>query len=46
MEMNEQQLEEIFRQILEINQTIAKQNALIVQALTLPALMVKADQDD
>ena len=32
--------------VLEINQMIAKQNALIVQALTLPQLMIKPEKKD
>lgn len=47
MEEQEKQYIEALMRVLEINQMIAKQNALIVQALTLPQLMIKPeDRDD
>jgi hypothetical protein len=33
----------LLRDVLETNHAIVKQNALIVQALTMPRLLVKAD---
>ena len=47
MEEQERQYIEALMRVLEINQMIAKQNALIVQAITLPHLMIKPeDRDD
>jgi len=37
---------ELLINILKINEQIARQNALIVQAMTLPAMMVKGDNHD
>ena len=37
---------ELLLNILKINEQIARQNALIVQAMTLPAMMVKDDKHD
>lgn len=34
----------LLRDVLETNDRIVKQNAMIVQALTLPQLFVKADE--
>ena len=34
----------LLRDVLETNDSIVKQNALIVQSLTLPQLFVKADE--
>jgi hypothetical protein len=34
----------LLRDVLETNDRIVKQNALIVQALTLPRLIVKTDE--
>ena len=34
----------LLRDVLETNHAIVKQNALIVQSLTLPQLFVKADE--
>lgn len=39
--MKDQETIDMLKQIIELNQMIAKQNALIVQALTLPQLLVK-----
>ena len=46
MEEQERQYIEALMRVLEINQMIAKQNALIVQALTLPQLMIKPEERD
>lgn len=35
---------EILLRVIELNETIAKQNFLIVQALSLPAMIIKGDQ--
>jgi len=43
MDDQEKQYIEALMRVLEINQMIAKQNALIVQALTLPQLMIKPE---
>lgn len=32
---------DVLRQIVELNQSIVKQNALVVQALTLPPMILK-----
>lgn len=40
----DQQLHELLTKILETNQNVVKQNALILQALMLPALMTKDDE--
>ena len=37
---------ELLMRVIEINETIARQNGLIIQALTLPAMIVKGDKDD
>lgn len=34
----------LLRDVLEINDRIVQQNAMIVQSLTLPQLLVKADK--
>lgn len=45
--MNEdEKLFELLTVVLELNTTLAKQNALIVQALTLPHLLIKGEQDE
>ncbi len=46
MEMNKEDAQEMLEQIIQLNLLIAKQNSLIVQALTLPSLMVKAEKND
>lgn len=43
---DEQKLYEALMAVLEINKMLAKQNALIVQALTLPDLITKGDNDE
>lgn len=43
---DDQKLIDALMAVLEINTMIAKQNALIVQALMLPELMCKGDKDD
>lgn len=35
----------LLRDVLETNQAVVKQNAMIIQALTLPQLRVKADHE-
>jgi len=35
---------DILRQVLEMNQAIIRQNALIVQSITLPLVYVKGDK--
>lgn len=35
---------ELLMRIVEINEQIVRQNALIVQAMTFPAILVKGDQ--
>ena len=42
--MDEDQRKEALEAILEINRMIVKQNALIVQALTSPKLMVSGER--
>jgi hypothetical protein len=42
--MDEDQRKEALEAILEINRMIVKQNALIVQTLTLPKLMVSGER--
>ena len=37
---------EFLMNILKINEQIVRQNALIVQALTLPAMIIKGDKHD
>ena len=37
---------ELLMDILKINEQIVRQNALIVQAMTLPAMIVKGDKHD
>jgi len=37
---------EFLMNILKINEQIVRQNALIVQAMTLPVMMVKGDKHD
>ena len=36
---------EILLRVIQVNEVIAKQNALIIQALTLPAMFVKQEKD-
>lgn len=38
--MSDEELESAVKEILEINKMIVKQNALLIQTLTLPHLMV------
>jgi len=42
--MDEDQRKETLEAILEINRMIVKQNALIVQTLTLPKIMVSGER--
>jgi hypothetical protein len=35
---------DILTQVLEMNQAIVRQNSLIVQAISLPQLIIKGDQ--
>jgi hypothetical protein len=42
--VDEEQRKEALEAILEINRMIVKQNALIVQTLTLPKLMVSGER--
>jgi hypothetical protein len=42
--MDEEQRKEALEAVLEINRMIVKQNALIVQTLTLPKLMVSGER--
>jgi len=48
--MNIQELKpmtlDIFLRLIELNEKIIKQNELIVQALTLPSLIIKGKQND
>jgi hypothetical protein len=37
---------ELLMEILKINEQIVRQNALIAQAMTLPALIVKGDKHE
>ena len=37
-------LNEILLQVIQLNENIVRQNALIIQSLTLPALIVKGDE--
>jgi hypothetical protein len=37
---------ELLMNILKINEQIVRQNALIAQAMTLPAMIVKGDNHD
>ena len=37
---------ELLLNILKINEQIVRQNALIAQAMTLPAMIVKEDEHD
>ena len=37
---------EVLLQVVEINEQIVRQNALIVQALTLPAMIIKGDKHE
>lgn len=37
---------EVLLRVVEINEQIVRQNALIVQALTLPAMIIKGDKHD
>jgi len=37
---------ELLMEILKINEQIVRQNALIVQAMSLPAMIVKGDKHD
>ena len=37
---------ELLMEILKINEQIVRQNALIAQAMTLPAMIVKGDKHD
>lgn len=46
MDEQEKQYMEALMRVLEVNQMIAKQNALIVQALTLPQLIIKPEERD
>ena len=43
---DEQKLYEALITVLEINTMLAKQNALIVQALMMPYLLVKGDNNE
>ena len=42
--MSNEELEFAIKEIVEINKMIVKQNALLVQTLTLPALMVSGEK--
>jgi len=48
--MNIQELKpitlDIFLRLIELNEKIIKQNELIVQALTLPSLIIKGNKND
>ena len=49
--MNEHQLPQpipidILMRVIELNEAIVKQNELIVQALTLPSLIIKGNRND
>lgn len=35
---------EMMKQVIEINKEIVRQNALIIQAITLPQLIIKGEQ--
>ena len=39
-----QEYVDVLKQVLEMNQAIVRQNALIVQSVTLPLLIIKGDQ--
>jgi hypothetical protein len=39
-----QEYVDILKQVLEMNEAIVRQNALIVQSVTLPQLIIKGDQ--
>ncbi len=43
--MNDENVLDAIQEIIEMNRVIVRQNFLIVQALTLPNLMVKRDED-
>ena len=43
-QMPDKDLVALLRDVLETNHNIVKQNALIIQSLTLPKLIVKADE--
>lgn len=45
MSEEDQKLMEALNRILELNTMIAKQNAIILQALTLPIMLVERDKD-
>ena len=36
---------EVLLRVIQLNEVIAKQNALIIQALTLPAMFLKQEKD-
>jgi hypothetical protein len=45
----EQQLpipNEILLRVIEVNESIVRQNALIVQAMTLPAMFIKKGEEE
>ena len=42
--MTDEQIEKQIQDILEINRMIVKQNALLVQTLTMPKLMVSGER--
>ena len=49
--MNEHQLPQpipidILMRVIELNEAIVKQNALIVQMFTLPSLIIKGDKNE
>lgn len=37
---------DLLRRILELNESIAKQNALLMQALMLPQMIIRSDTGD
>jgi hypothetical protein len=49
IELNQEQSppipNEILLRVIQMNELIARQNGLIIQALTLPAMIVKERQD-
>ena len=46
MENTDEEFVELLRQIIEINALIAKQNATIVQALTMPSLITGGSENE
>lgn len=50
IELKQEQLapipNEMLMRVIQLNEAIVRQNALIIQAMTLPAMMVKGDEYD